>query len=222
MKRITVLLADDHTVLRQGLRALLGLHPDLEVVGEAGNARAAVAAAKRIQPDVVLMDVAMPLLNGREATRKILEVAPGARVLVLSCNSDDDCVAQMLEAGATGYLLKHAVADELAQAIRDVRRGVKVLSPAIAKRRQDNQQAAFVHGCEDRRTRLTARQTEVLQLIAESFSNQEMAAELGISIKTVEKHRQQLMNNLDIHDVAGLTRFVIAQCTGERRQHLAA
>src|SRR5229473_7538680 len=126
MKRITVLLVDGHTVVRQGLRALLGLHLDFELVGEAGNGREAIAAAKRAQPDVVLMDVAMPLLNGREATRKILEVAPGARVLVLSCYSADDCVAQMLEAGATGYLLKHAVADELAQAIRDVRRGVKV------------------------------------------------------------------------------------------------
>jgi DNA-binding NarL/FixJ family response regulator len=216
MKRITVLLVDDHTVVRQDLRALLGLQPDLEVVGEAGNGREAVAAAKRIQPDVVLMDVAMPLLNGREATRKILEVAPGVRVLVLSCYSDDDCVAQMLEAGATGYLLKHAVANELAQAIRDVRRGVKVFSPAIAKRRQDNQHGAFG------RTRLTAREIEVLQLIAEGFSNPGMAAELGISIKTVDKHRQQVMRKLDIHDVAGLTRFVIAQGVGEPRQHLVA
>jgi DNA-binding NarL/FixJ family response regulator len=219
MDKITVLVVDDHTIVRQGLRALLGLHGDLEVVGEAGNGREAIEVARRTQPDVVLMDVAMPRLNGREAARQILEVAPGARVLVLSCYRDEDCVAQMLEAGATGYLLKQEDAEKLVHAIREVRRGVMVLSSVIAKYRQKQQRAALAIES-TKPGRLTAREAEVLQLIAEGFTNREIAAELSLSIKTVEKHRQSVMNKLNIHKAAGLTRFFVDQAVRERGECL--
>jgi DNA-binding NarL/FixJ family response regulator len=217
MKRTTVLLVDDHTVVRQGLRALLGTHQDLEVVGEAENGRDAISMARELQPEVVLMDVAMPMLNGCDATREILEVAPSAKVLVLSSFTDADCVSELLEAGAKGYLIKHTAAQELPQAIREVRRGVTFLSPALARRRQMEKQNALAHGRPGTgSTALTARETEVLHLIAEGFSNKEMAVHLGISIKTIEKHRQQVMNKLNIHEVAGLTRYAISRRMVER------
>jgi DNA-binding NarL/FixJ family response regulator len=216
------MLVDDHTVVRQGLRALLELHPDFDVVGEAANGCEAVALVEQIRPEVVVMDVAMPRLNGREATRQILKIAPESKVLVLSSYSDDECVGQMLKAGATGYLLKQALAGELAQAIRDVRRGVRVLSPAITSRRLAHRQPDLAPDRSAVRGRLTARETQVLQLIGSGFSNREMAVELGISVKTVEKHRQQVMNKLDIHEVAGLTRFVISQGLDQGNKRLAA
>ena len=219
--KTSVLLADDHTVVRQGLRALLTCQPDFEVVAEAENGREAVTLARRLQPDVVLMDVAMPLLNGREATRQLLLAAPRAKVLVLSSYTDDECVDQLMGAGAAGYLLKHTAAHELAQAIREVRRGGTFLSPAIVQRRQRARQHAFANGRPSLQS-LTARELEVLQLIAQGFTNREMAVKLDISIKTIEKHRQQVMNKLNIHEVAGLTRFALAQGMVDRREPLAA
>ncbi len=217
MKKITVLLVDDHTVVRQGLRALLCAEEDMEVVGEAENGRQAVMMARKTPPDVVVMDVAMPLLNGLEATRQILKLVPNTKVLVLTSYGDDDCVQQLMEAGASGYLIKQTAANDLLKAIREVQRGNAFFSPAIAKRLRDQCRQAFSSGQPARKgVELTSRESEVLQLIAEGFSNKQIAAELCISIKTVEKHRQQVMNKLNIHDVAGLTRYAISKGLVER------
>jgi len=217
MKKINVLLVDDHTVVRQGLRALLKAEEDMEVVGEAENGRQAVALARKSPPDVVLMDVAMPMLNGLEATRQILKLCPTTKVLVLTSYGDDDCVKQLMHAGAAGYLIKQTAANDLLKAIREVQRGNAFFSPAIAKRLRDQCREAFTTGFSSRKTGdLTSREAEVLQLIAEGFSNKQIASELTISIKTVEKHRQQVMNKLNIHDVAGLTRYAISKGMIER------
>jgi DNA-binding NarL/FixJ family response regulator len=217
MKKIGVLLVDDHTVVRQGLRALLQSEEDIEVVGEAENGRQAVAAARKTPPDVVVMDVAMPLLNGLEATRQILKLVPTARVLVLTSYGDDECVEQLMQAGAVGYLIKQTAANDLLKAIREVQRGNAFFSPSIAKRLRDHCREAFTSGHAVKKAgELTSREAEVLQLIAEGFSNKQIAGELCISIKTVEKHRQQVMNKLNIHDVAGLTRYAISKGMVER------
>jgi DNA-binding NarL/FixJ family response regulator len=217
MKKIGVLLVDDHTVVRQGLRALLKAEEDMEVVGEAENGRQAVMMARKTPPDVVVMDVAMPLLNGLEATRQILKTVPGTKVLVLTSYGDDECVEQLMQAGAAGYLIKQTAANDLLKAIREVQRGNAFFSPAIAKRLRDQCREAFTCGQPAKKsTELTSREAEVLQLIAEGFSNKQIAAELTISIKTVEKHRQQVMNKLNIHDVAGLTRYAISKGLVER------
>jgi len=217
MKKISVLLVDDHTVVRQGLRALLQAEEDMEVAGEAENGRQAVGMARKDPPDVIIMDIAMPLLNGLEATRQILKNQPSAKVLVLTSYGDDDCVTQLMKAGAVGYLIKQTAANELLKAIREVYRGNAFFSPAIAKRLRDQCREAFTTGSATGKLgELTSRESEVLQLIAEGFSNKQIAAELGISIKTVEKHRQQVMNKLNIHDVAGLTRYAISKGLVER------
>src|SRR5262249_40385088 len=217
MKKISVLLVDDHTVVRQGLRALLKAEEDMEVVGEAENGRQAVVMAKKIPPDVVVMDVAMPMLNGLEATRQILKSVPAAKVLVLTSYGDDECVQQLMQAGATGYLIKQTAANDLLKAIREVQRGNAFFSPAIAKRLRDQCREAFTNGQPAKKTsELTSGEGEVLQLIAEGFSKKQIAGELAISIKTVEKHRQQVMNKLNIHEVAGLPRYAIAKGLVER------
>jgi DNA-binding NarL/FixJ family response regulator len=212
MKKIGILLADDHAVVRQGLRALLEAEGDITVVGEAENGRQAVAQAKKTLPDVVVMDVAMPGMNGLEATRQIVRNIPSSKVLVLTSYGDDECVAQLIEAGATGYLVKQTAAGDLLKAIREVHRGNAFFSPSIAKRlRQQECEAPTGEQRAARPTKLTSREAEVLQLVAEGYANKQIAAELSISIKTVEKHRQQAMNKLNIHDIAGLTRYVIAK-----------
>lgn len=213
MQKITVLLADDHTVVRQGLRALLVVEGDIEIVGEADTGRHAVQLAKKLMPDVVVMDIAMPLLNGLEATRQITRQVPSSKVLILSSYSDDEYVQQLTEAGAAGYLVKQTAANDLLKAIREAHKGNAFFSPSIAKRLRDQCREAFVSGqpVKKRVDYLTSREAEVLQLIAEGQANKQIAAELSISIKTVEKHRQQVMNKLNIHDVAGLTRHAIAK-----------
>jgi len=217
MKKITVLLADDHMVVRQGLRALLEAEPDIRVVGEAENGRQAVQLTKRLQPQVVVLDMAMPLLNGLEATRQIMRDIPNTKVLILSSYSDDEYVQEVIEQGAIGYLVKQTAANDLLQAIRHAHQGKAFFSPSIAKRLVDQGREAFARGGPKKpRRRLTSREAEVLQLIAEGQPNKQIAAELAISIKTVEKHRQQVMNKLNIHDVAGLTRHAIAKGIIER------
>ena len=212
MKQITVLLAEDHMIVREGLRALLEAESDFAVVGEAQTGRQAVQLTKRLRPAVVVMDIAMPLLNGLEATRQILRVVPATRVLILSAHSDDEYIRQVILLGAAGYLIKQTSADLLAKAIREVERGNSFFSPSIAHRVHDlyppapDGRAAVKKG----KTVLSSREVEVLQLIAEGKANKQVAAELGISIKTVEKHRQHLMDKLDLHDTAGLTRYAIA------------
>jgi len=217
MRNVGILLVDDHAVVRQGLRALLEAESDLSVVGEAENGREAVRLAKKALPDVVLMDLAMPGMNGLEATRQILKNVPSTKVLVLTSYGEDDNVAQLMQAGATGYLVKQTAAADLLKAIRQVRDGKAFFSPGIAKRlRQQELNAGPVGHTGNRAGKLTSREAEVLQLVAEGLANKQIAAELSISIKTVEKHRQQAMNKLNIHGVAGLTRYAISKGWVER------
>jgi DNA-binding NarL/FixJ family response regulator len=212
MQKISVLLADDHTVVRQGLRALLEAEEDMTVVGEAENGRQAVQMAKRLQPEVVVMDIAMPSLNGLEATRQISKESPHSHVLILSSYSDDEYVQQLTDAGASGYLVKQTAANDLVAAIREAKKGNAFFSPAISKRLLDHYRSSINRPPDQKKpTKLTPRELEVLQLIAEGYPNKQIAGELFISIKTVEKHRQQLMHKLDIHDVAGLTRYAISK-----------
>jgi DNA-binding NarL/FixJ family response regulator len=207
MKPITVLLADDYTVVREGLRALLAAEPDLEVVGEADSGRRAVQLTKDLQPAVVVIDIAMPLLNGLEASRQILKALPATKVLVLSAHGDDEYVEQTMALGAAGFLVKQTSALVLAKAIREIVKGSAFFSPSMSRRLRDRGKNGRSMAKE---LRLTSREMEILQLIAEGKANKQTAAELGISIKTVEKHRQHLMRKLDIHDTAGLTRYAIA------------
>jgi len=213
MKKIRVLLADDHNVVRQGLRALLEAEQDIEVIGEAENGREAAQLAKRHLPDVVVLDVAMPVLNGLEAMREIARDVPSAKVLILSSYSDDEYVQQLTEAGAAGYLAKQTAAHDLLEAIREAHKGNAFFSASISKRILEQCHDAFVRGgsVRKRTNRLTSREAEVLRLIAEGQANKQIASELSISIKTVEKHRQQVMNKLNVHGVAGLTRHAIAK-----------
>ncbi len=211
--KITTLLVDDHTLIRQGLRLLLQAENDIVVVGEAQDGRQAVEMVVRLRPAVVVMDIAMPLLNGLEATRQILDLVPATRVLILSAHSDEEYVERVTGLGAVGYLLKQSSLEDLAAAIRTAHAGKIYISPAISLRPRTRLGAApRVRGKPHLRTplRLTTREAEVLQLIAEGKANKQTAAELCISVKTVEKHRQSLMTKLDIHDVAGLTRYAIA------------
>jgi DNA-binding NarL/FixJ family response regulator len=213
MVKIRVLVAEDHAVVRQGLRLLINEAPDIEVIAEAENGRQAVVLARTLQPAVILMDVAMPLLNGVEATRQILAGSRTAKVLILTSYSDDNCIKQAMAAGAAGFLLKQSAASELLAAIREVSLGNAFFSPAIAKRLQEQcVNGSLKHFAESSsaEAHLTNREAEVLQLIAEGFANKQIAVELGISIKTVEKHRQQVLNKLNIHDVARLTRHAVA------------
>jgi DNA-binding NarL/FixJ family response regulator len=212
MKRITVLLAEDHTIVREGFRKMLELEDDLEVIGEAQDGRQAVALIPKLRPAVVLMDIAMPLLNGLEATRQVLKAVPSTKVLILSAHSDDAYVKSAVAAGAVGFLLKQTSAHDVCRAIREVQKGKTFFSMSVARRmeRLDHRRQNHNVTLKKKDLRLTSREMEVLQLIAEGKANKETAAELGIGLKTVEKHREHLMHKLDIHDTAGLTRYAIS------------
>jgi len=212
MKRITVLLAEDHTIVREGFRKMLELEKDLQVVGEAQDGRQAVALAKKLRPAVVLMDIAMPLLNGLEATRQILKAVPATKVVILSAHNDDAYVKNATDSGAMGFLLKQNSSHVVCDAIREVQKGKTFYGPMIARRlhQLEGKSSDRVGRSQSRNARLTSREMEVLQLIAEGKANKETAAELGISIKTVEKHREKVMSKLDVHDTAGLTRYAIS------------
>lgn len=211
MKKISVLLADDHTVVRQGIRSILAAEPDIEVVGEAENGREAVQLAHRLQPNVIVIDLAMPQLNGMEATRQIIRERVPTKVVILSSYDDDEYVRQLTEAGASGYLLKQTAANDLIEAVRETAKGNAYYSPAISKRLEDFQQVDDIHGQPVRRSsgNLTTRELEVLQLVAEGHPNKQIADILNLSIKTVEKHRQRVMDKLNIHETAGLTRYAL-------------
>lgn len=212
MKRITILLAEDHAFVREGFRKMLETETDLEVVGEAPDGRQAVIMAIELNPDLVLMDIAMPRLNGLEATRQLLKLRPLTKVLILSAHNDDAYIKNAIESGASGFILKQTSACNVCVAIRKVMRGEKSFSSSISRRipRVAPILSEFKSVNKSKNARLTSRETEVLQLIAEGKANKETAAELGISIKTVEKHRGQLMQKLDIHDTASLTRYAIS------------
>jgi len=213
MKRITVLLAEDHQIVREGFRSLLQHEGDIEVVAEAANGRQAVQLTRKLRPDVVVMDIAMPLLNGLEAARQIRKDFPDTKVLFLSAHSDDAYIDQVTVLGATGFLLKQSSSENLATAIREVTKGNSFFSRSITKRVRDRSQKALQRGekFKQKVNHLSSREVEVLQLIAEGKPNKQVAEELGVSFKTVDKHRQHLMSKLDIHDVAGLTRYAIAE-----------
>jgi DNA-binding NarL/FixJ family response regulator len=211
-KKITVLLADDHAIVRQGLCALLNSDGHFSMVGQARTGREAVDMATTLRPDVILMDIAMPVLNGLEATRQILQSNPAAKIVILSAHSDDEYVERMRSAGVVGFLEKQTSAEILTKALREVDRGNTFFSPSIARRMTSNPNTARDRSgqIKGNGTRLTSRESEVLQLVAEGSANKQVAAQLGISIKTVEKHRQNLMDKLNIHDLATLTRYAIS------------
>jgi DNA-binding NarL/FixJ family response regulator len=209
-----ILLADDHQIVREGLKSLLNSHEDMQVVGEARDGRSAVQMAKDLSPDVVIMDVGMPHLNGIEATRQITSREPEAKVVALSMHADRRFMGEMLKAGAKGYLLKDGAFEELATAIRSVVANKVYLSPRIANVMVDD----YVHrspsqpnGDASAFARLTPREREVLQLMAEGRATKEIAMDLKVSIKTVETHRRQIMEKLSIHSVAELTKYAIRE-----------
>ena len=210
MKRITVLLAEDHMVVREGFRKLLAAEDDIEVVGEAQTGRQAVALTQKLRPAVVVMDIAMPLLNGLEATRQIRKAIRGTKVLILSAHNDDAYIEQAIAFGAAGFLVKQTSSHDLSRAIREVQNGNTFFSPSIAGRLHNQKSPNGGGPLKKKIARLSSREIEVLQLIAEGKANKQTAAELGISIKTVEKHRQNLMAKLNIHEISGLTRYAIA------------
>ena len=211
-KLTTVLLAEDHAIVRQGLCALLKADGHFTLAGEAKNGREAVEMALKLRPDVILMDIAMPILNGLEATRQILAANPAAKVIALSAHSDDEYVDRMIAVGAVGFLEKQTSADILTKSIHEVAKGLTFFSQAITKRLNEKKNKPRDRDglLKANGSRLTSRETEVLQLVAEGSANKQVASALGISIKTVEKHRQHLMDKLNIHDTAGLTRYAIA------------
>ena len=210
---IKVVLADDHQIVRHGLRSLLSAEPDIKVVGEADNGRAVVRLVQELSPQVVIMDISMPDLNGIEATRQILSDFSGVKIIALSMHSDSLFVLNMFKAGASGYLLKDCALEELVKAVRTVMNRKIYLSPSIS----DIVIKDFVIGWspEDSSSSaysiLTAREREVLQLMAEGKTTNQIAESLCISVKTVEAHRKQLMTKLDIHSVAELTKYAIRQ-----------
>jgi len=204
-KKITILLADDHSVVRQGFRRILESQPDMEIVGEAGNGREAISEATRLTPDIVVMDVAMPELNGIEATRRLTESSPRTRVLALSMHKDAVYVREILRAGARGYLLKDAIDADLLAAVRSIAKGEAYLSPAIA----DAVLTDYRQHVTDPIDLLTSREREVLQHIAEGKTNKEIATILNLSVYTVDAHRGRIMEKLNLHSTGELVRFAV-------------
>jgi len=204
---VRVLLADDHTLFRAGLMALLGDQPGMDIVGEAGDGAEAVKLAIDTRPDLVFLDIAMPVMNGIVATQQIKAALPGTRVVVLSMHLNEDHIRRALSAGADGYMVKDAAPSELKLAVHAMRVGLSYLSPAAASLLI--QQVLPVLRMADPLNGLTARQSVVLRMIAEGMTSKGIARELKVSPKTIDIHRTQLMQRLDIHDIAGLTRFAV-------------
>jgi len=207
--KIRILVADDHTLLRNGIRALLEDEQDIAVVGEAEDGREAVRLVNLLKPNVVLMDIAMPLLNGLEATRQIKREHPEVKVLVLTMYDHEEYFREMLESGAAGYIIKRAAANELVAAIRAVYNGEAVLSPAITRLLLEDYLSHDVHKSENDANALSSREREVLQLIAEGKTSKEIAEILNLSVKTVQSHRTSLMQKLDLHDRGDLIKYAI-------------
>lgn len=210
---IRVVLADDHEILREGLKSLLEREPDIEVIAQAADGRAAVSLAQNKRPDVLVMDIGMPGLNGIDATRQVVESACGTRVLTLSMHSDHRFVVEALRAGATGYLVKGCAFEELVTAIRNVGAGRAYISPSIAGLLITDYVSCLngVSSGAESAQPLSPREREVLQLIAEGISTKRIASMLGVSIKTIETHRRQIMLKLGIDSLAGLTKYAIRE-----------
>lgn len=206
-----ILLADDHKIIRDGLRALLEKQPDMEVVGEAQDGLTTIKLAKKLLPNIVIMDIGMPDMNGIDATRQIFSETQGIKVIALSMHSDRRFVLQMLKAGASGYLLKDSAFEELASAIKTVMAGQPYLSPKITDVVIKEYIVSLPKNEETVFTKITVREREVLQLITEGKSTKQIAAFLNVSVKTIETHRQQIMEKLDIHSIAELTKYAIRE-----------
>lgn len=207
-KRIRVLVCDDHALFREGVKTILGTQPDIEVVGEAGDGKEAVELALRLQPDVVLMDISMPVLRGFEAVRRIRKARPGVKVLILTVYDDEDLVARCLDAGASGYVLKDAPPLQLVYAIQTVHRGEQYMSPRVLTgvvRQYISHPTSFKSGYD----RLSDREREIFVLLAEGRSLKDVATQLTLSVKTVDAHKYNLMRKLDLHDRAELIRYAI-------------
>jgi two-component system, NarL family, response regulator NreC len=204
-KKIRILLADDHAMVRQGFRMILAAQPDMEIIGEAGNGREAVELADKLKPDLVVMDVAMPELNGIEATRRIAESSPRTRVLALSMYKDSVYVREILRAGARGFLLKDAIDRDLLAAVRAVASGEGYLSPAVSEAVLSDYRKHVT----DPLDLLSSREREVLQMIAEGKTNKDIAIALDLSVYTVDAHRGHIMEKLNLHSVGELVRFAV-------------
>ena len=210
MRKIRVLLAEDHTLVRKGLRALLDDAEDIAVIAEAANGRDAIAEVEENHPDVIVMDLSMPLMSGLEATHQICERDPGAKIIILTVHANEEYILQALRAGASGYLLKEAAPTDLIRAIKVVHQGEAFLSPTISRNLiRDYVEKTELLMVETRFDRLTSREREVLQLTAEGYAIKDIATHLSISDKTVRTHRKNLMNKLDIHNTAELTLFAL-------------
>lgn len=210
MSHLRILLADDHTVVRQGLRKVLEEQADWEVVAEAGDGREAVRQAEEFKPDIAILDVAMPLLNGIEATRQIAKRLPAVRVLILTMHADEAYVTQILKAGASGYLLKDSADVDLVQAVTEVSRGKSFFSPSIARLMLDEYvRPRGDRDVSDRYEALSTREREIFQLIAEGKTNKEIAALLSVSPSTVETHRAHIMEKLDLHSAAEIVLYAV-------------
>ena len=205
MKPTRIILVDDHAVVRQGFKMILSAQPDMEIVGEAGNGREAVELAVQLKPDVVVMDVAMPELNGIEATRRLVASAPHIRVIALSMHKDNVYVREILRAGARGYLLKDSVAGDLVTAIRAVAAGESYLSPAVSNAVLDDYRRHVTNPID----LLSSREREVLQMLAEGKTNKEIAVVLNLSVYTVDAHRGRIMEKLNVHSINELVRFAV-------------
>ena len=205
-----IILADDHMMIRQGLRSLIGRQDGMEVIAEASDGRQAVELAHQLKPDVIVMDISMPNLNGIEATRRILGESPATRIIALSMHADSEFVTRMIEAGARGYMLKDCAFEELIAAIHTVLSGRSFMSPGIAAA-AGGQARAPAAPTRTALSSLTPREREVLQLIAEGKSTKRVAADLAVSVKTVETHRHNIMEKLGIHTVAELTKYAIRE-----------
>ncbi|HTS50059.1 MAG TPA: response regulator transcription factor [Bryobacteraceae bacterium] len=209
-RKIRILLADDHTVVRRGLRLLLEGQPDFSVVAEAADGKQAVDAAEASRPDVALLDIAMPNLNGIEAAQRILAVAPNTSIVVLSMHADESYVLRALKAGAKGYLLKDSAEGDLIEAIKSVTRGKTFFSPEITKMlAEDYVREIRTRGIEDSYELLTPREREILQLLAEGKSNKDIAGLLNLSLYTVETHRRNLQDKLNLHSFAELILYAV-------------
>lgn len=209
MKKLRILIADDHAVIREGLKALVNAQPDMEVVGEAENGRLAWHKAKSLLPDVAVVDISMPELNGEQVTQRLKQECPEVKVLTLTVHEDQAYLRQLLKAGASGYVLKRAVVAELIHAIRTVAAGGVYLDPALASKVIGNYIREQSVMSSPMRDDLSKRETEVLRLLAHGYSNKEVAAQLGISIKTVETYKARLMEKLGIHSRVDLVRYAV-------------
>lgn len=209
MSLIRILLADDHTIVREGIRSLLEEESDMTVVGEASDGHSAIRMAFQLKPDVILMDIAMPLLNGLEATRKIKDDLPDIKILILTMHENEEYIRRVLASGAMGYILKDAAARDLLGAIRTVYTGEMILSPAVTRLVIEDYLRWGDLQPEKNSTGLSPREREILQLIAEGYTNKQIADILSISIKTVQTHRLNLMRKLDLHDRADLIKYAI-------------